>query len=101
MPRQRRGPESYKRRGPVREAYDYVLIVCEGAKSEPNYFNHLRHAYRLSSANLRVMSADGTDPMSIVSFAERQLKEMKYDRAYCGIRRKADTDSDGRRTGFR
>ena len=29
------------------------------------------------------MSADGTDPMSIVSFAERQLKEMKYDRAYC------------------
>ena len=37
MPRQRRGPESYKRRGPVREAYDYVLIVCEGAKSEPNY----------------------------------------------------------------
>jgi RloB-like protein len=60
-----------------------VLIVCEGAKSEPNYFNRLRNVYRLSSANVRITPAGGSDPMSIVSFAEDELARAGYDRAYC------------------
>jgi len=37
-----RRPESYRRLSPQREPYDYVLIVCEGEKTEPNYFYGLR-----------------------------------------------------------
>jgi RloB-like protein len=79
--RRRRTAGSYARRGPIREPYDRVLIVCEGKKTEPYYFGGLRLQYRLSSANIEITPADGTDPMSIVSFAEARLAE--YDRAFC------------------
>jgi hypothetical protein len=79
-----RRPESYRRRGPQREPYDSVLIVCEGGKTEPQYLDGLKHAFKLSSANIRVTSADGTDPVSIVRFAERLVnREGGYDRIYC------------------
>jgi hypothetical protein len=77
----RRTSGSYARRGPVREPYDRVLIVCEGEKTEPYYFAGLRLHYRLSSANIEITPANGTDPMSIVSFAEARLHQ--YDRAFC------------------
>jgi RloB-like protein len=79
-----RRPESYRRRGPQREPYDSVLIVCEGGKTEPQYLDGLKQAFKLSSANIRVTSADGTDPESIVRFAERLVnREGGYDRIYC------------------
>ena len=71
----------YARRGPAREPYALVLIVCEGAKTEPNYFNGLRIAERLSSANIKVTPADGSDPMSIVQYAERFAAA--YDKVFC------------------
>jgi RloB-like protein len=77
----RRAAGSYARRGPVREPYDRVLIVCEGKKTEPYYFRGLRLHYRLSSANIEIVPADGTDPLSIVSFAQTRLGD--YDRAFC------------------
>jgi hypothetical protein len=81
MGARRRTAGSYARRGPVREPYDRVLIVCEGAKTEPHYFGGLRLHYRLSSANIEITPANGTDPMSIVSFAEARLGD--YDRTFC------------------
>jgi hypothetical protein len=79
-----RRPDSYRRRGPQREPYDYVLVVCEGGKTEPQYLEGLKQAFKLSSANIRVTSADGTDPVSIVRFAERLVsREGGYDRIYC------------------
>jgi RloB-like protein len=79
-----RRPESYRRRGPQREPHDSVLIVCEGGKTEPQYLDGLKQAFKLSSANIRVTSADGTDPVSIVRFAERLVNgEGGYDRIYC------------------
>lgn len=79
--RQRRRPETYARRGPTREPYDVVLIVCEGTKTEPNYFGRLRTVYRLSSANIYITPADGSDPMSIVTYGEARLGD--FDRIYC------------------
>lgn len=78
-----RQPRSYARSGAIREPYDTVLIVCEGSKTEPHYFNRLRIVYRLSSANIKVMPADGSDPMSVVRYAEAELARGGYDRAYC------------------
>jgi RloB-like protein len=83
-----RHSESYRRRGPQREPYDSVLIVCEGEKTEPQYLDGLKRAFKLSSANIRVTPADGTDPVSIVRFAERLAnKDGGYDRVYCVIDR--------------
>jgi hypothetical protein len=78
-----RRAESYARRGPKREPYDSVLIVCEGGKSEPNYLGRLREIHRLSMANIRITPADGTDPMSVVAFAEKECARIEYDRVFC------------------
>jgi hypothetical protein len=66
MAKRGRAGRSYVRAGPTRQGFPYILIVCEGAKSEPNYLNRLRHAYRLSSARVRITPAGVTDPMGIV-----------------------------------
>jgi hypothetical protein len=83
MPRRPRTPASYARRGPQREPYDVVLIVCEGAKTEPFYFEGLRRAWRLSSANIHVRSAGYSDPPNLVAHALEALRNGDYDRAFC------------------
>jgi RloB-like protein len=83
MARRLRGAKSFRRAEPIREAYAFVLVVCEGTKSEPNYFKRLRHVYRLSSANVVITPANGNDPISIVEFAKCQLETKNYDRVYC------------------
>lgn len=80
---QKRSAKSYQRRGPQREPYDFIVIVCEGKKSETLYFEAIKTKYRLGNANIRVTSAPGTDPMSIVKYAEKLVEENGYDRAYC------------------
>jgi hypothetical protein len=88
-----RGPASYARRNPVREAYDYILIVCEGEKTEPFYFQGLKEAHRLSNANIVIMRADGTDQMSIVDTAEDRLSE-GYNRVFCVFDRDGHANYD-------
>jgi hypothetical protein len=83
MPRRPRTPASYARRGPQREPYDVVLIVCEGAKTEPFYFEGLRRAWRLSSANILVRSAGASYPPSLAAHALEALRGGGYDRAFC------------------
>jgi|SRR5579859_295043 len=83
MPRHPRTAASYARRGPQREPYDVVLIVCEGAKTEPHYFEGLKRAWRLSSANIHVQSTNASDPPNLVAYAVQQLKTGGYDRVFC------------------
>lgn len=78
-----RRPQSYARRAPTREPYDYVLIVCEGGKTEPNYFHGLRQAYRLSNANIHIANAGATDPLSIARYTDKRLTEDGFNRAFC------------------
>lgn len=91
---QGRAPGTYRRRGATREPYESVLIVCEGGKTEPNYFGGLRKEHRLSSINIKITSADGTDPMSIVSFAEQEIEREKYDRIFCVFDRDSHDNYD-------
>ena len=51
-----------------REAYQRILIVCEGTKTEPQYFNEIKRAKRLSNANIRIIPG-GVDPLSLVDIA--------------------------------
>lgn len=78
-----RSRNSYERRGPTREPYDVVIIVCEGGRTEPNYFNGLKVAHRLSSANVDVQPM-GMDPLNLVDHAIGELKtDSTLTHAYC------------------
>ena len=70
--RQRRQLERKQGR---RAPYDRILIVSEGGKTEPNYFNEIRKAYHLPMANIMALSSEsGTTPLQVVQDA-RELFE--------------------------
>lgn len=74
-----------RRRGPTREPYDRILIVCEGEKTEPSYFEDFRSHFRLSSANVEIVkNVMGSSPISVVECAvELYRRDRGYDRVYC------------------
>ena len=54
---------------------DRILIVSEGSKTEPLYFNEIRIDKRLPTANIAVSPSElGTEPTQVVEYA-RQLFE--------------------------
>lgn len=76
------------RRKARREPYDKVLIVCEGEKTEPNYFDELKDYYKLSSANVAVTGDCGSSPMSVVSHAQDLYRKAEksgdaFDKVFC------------------
>jgi hypothetical protein len=94
--RKQRLADSLKRKNSKRAPYDRVLIVCEGAKTEPNYFREIRDTYRLSTANIDICGEEcGSDPLNVVNYAIRQSREdSDYDRVYCVIDRDKHTTFD-------
>lgn len=74
-----------------KDAYDLVLIVCEGEKTEPYYFKDLMRMEKLSSVNISVIPSNGSDPVSVVDTAiekrEQQAKYLSFDAIYCIIDR--------------
>jgi len=83
--RKARHARSLRRRQAKRSSYDMVLIVCEGEKTEPNYFRALIDDFRLNTANVVVAgNTAGSSPAGIVHFALKEYrKEKEYDRVYC------------------
>ena len=71
-----------------RDPYEKVLIVCEGEKTEPNYFNKLKDHLELSSANVMVTGECASSPKSIVDYAIQRYKSEKstgdsFDKVFC------------------
>lgn len=58
-----------------RPSYERLLVVCEGSKTEPQYFQEIKQQCRLQSCILH--SDSGTAPFSVVTCAERIFKEGK------------------------
>lgn len=86
--RKAKSAKGLKRRASRREAYEKILIVCEGEKTEPNYFKEAREYYGLNTVNVEVRGDCGSDPMSIVRFAKQRFREEKdlgdpFDKVYC------------------
>ena len=76
------------RRKAQRQPYEKVLIVCEGSKTEPNYFNELRNHYELNSANIEISGDCGSSPINIWHYAQTRFNQEKhsgdpFDRVYC------------------
>lgn len=73
-----------RRKPPKRRAYPRVLIVCEGTKTEVNYFEEIRQKARIPSVHLQVISSSlGTDPQRVVEGAEKEFKKSKaFEKVY-------------------
>jgi hypothetical protein len=75
QPKHRQADRDLRRRAATRQRVERLLIVCEGSKTEPHYLEEIRQELRLSTTQLRVLpSAIGTDPLSVVSYAEQLFK---------------------------
>jgi len=76
------------RRNANRKPYDHVLIVCEGEKTEPYYFEEIRVHLDLDSANIKIDGNCDSSPKSVVDYAEdvfikERVKAGNYDRVFC------------------
>ncbi|MDQ7016611.1 MAG: RloB family protein [Gammaproteobacteria bacterium] len=86
--RRREAKKNLQRGRAKRAAYDRVLIVCEGQKTEPNYLNELIDTLRLNSANIEVDGGSDSSPDRLWLYAKRRYEDSKkqgdvYDRIYC------------------
>jgi len=87
--RRQRSKDSLRRKNGQRAPYDRVLIICEGAKTEPNYLKEIRDDYRLTTANIEILGKEcGSDPLSVINYAiQRFNKDKGYNRVYCVVDR--------------
>ena len=69
-----------------------LLIVCEGTKTEPHYFEALRAAYRDQLKGVEIRPSKGSAPISIVEHAEKLYTEnlmkvghrsLAFEAVYC------------------
>jgi hypothetical protein len=74
-----------RRRAGNRPLYDRILIVCEGQKTEPNYFKEIRQKARVPTAQVVVLPSDlGTGPRKVVQSAEAEFnaRGKAFERIY-------------------
>lgn len=92
-PRERQA-RKLARKKPTRPPFERVLIVTEGSKTEPLYFEDIRKQKRITAAHVVVLhSSAGTEPRQIVDYAEEKFGKTKaFDRVY------AVFDRDSHRT---
>lgn len=77
-----RQAESLRRARAKRDSYDTVLIVCEGEKTEPYYFQELRDDLRLNPFNIEITGdTRGSSPVNVVNYALKNHKD--YDKTFC------------------
>lgn len=82
-PRERQA-RKLARKKPSKPKYDRVLIVTEGSKTEPIYFEDIRKQMRIPSAHIEILHSEfGTQPRQIVDFAhEHFLKTREFEKIY-------------------
>jgi hypothetical protein len=91
MSRKARNIRALGRQNPKRSSYDRVLIVCEGGKTEPGYFDALVDDLKLNTANVEVDGDSNSSPRSVVEYAKKRYKDdlringksAGFDRVYC------------------
>lgn len=78
----RGGNRGFERRPPYRDPGRRVIIVCEGSKTEPQYFDAIRKELRLPTVQVIVTKASGTDPRNVVDDAIAKRKELIDDQRW-------------------
>ncbi len=100
MNRVRRGARraaTFQRKAPQLSG-DLILIVCEGAETEPRYFEALKRLWKIHPVQLRVRGREcGSDPLSVVTHAARIQEEarkngMRFDQVWNVMDKDAHTN---------
>ena len=81
-----------KRRTNFRETRKVILIVCEGTKTEPNYFEEMGKHLRINT----VVEIDGTgrNTLDLVSYSSERKNEGDFDEVWCVFDKDDFSDSD-------
>ena len=80
-----------ERRRPHLSGKPRILILCEGARTEPTYFNWLKYDKRLTSVVVRPPRARQIGPPGLLKRARNELRtDPGWDEIYCVL------DHDGR-----
>ena len=92
-----RSRQSLRRKSQNRSSRYYVLIVCEGAETEPTYFKalcaHLQLGGKVKIAGKECQSA----PIKVIEYANREKKNAERDRnPYDAAWAVVDRDQHGR-----
>jgi len=66
------------------------LIVCEGSRTEPAYFESLIQNFRLHAIRVQVMASDDSEPINVVELAIAKKKKgvapgLPYSQIWCVI----------------
>ncbi len=85
-------PKNFQRRPSRRSPKARVLVVCEGAYTEPLYFRAMKDRLRLNT--LVVTATKGVDPRTLVNIASEEDRMEKqngerFDSVYCVFDRNA------------
>ncbi|WP_193754385.1 RloB family protein [Pseudomonas parafulva] len=87
--RSEKSASSFERKRESKDPGKRYLIVCEGSKTEPNYFRELRHDLRIRTATIEICGEEcGSDPVSVYEYAvavAKNEKGAKFDAVYCVI----------------
>lgn len=89
----KRAKNKISRRKPTRPLNKVILIVCEGKKTEKNYFQRLKECLNLISVSIEIFPSPHPTPLQVVKYAKQKAKEVgECDEIYCVFDR--DTHSD-------
>ena len=92
MPRKQANSRGYSpRKVDIREVRQRFLIVCEGAKTEPNYFRSFRVPKDVVEINVQGF---GENPSKLVDRAEELQEQEAYDQVWCVFDRDSWTPED-------
>lgn len=87
-----KGSRGYsQRKVDTREVKQRFLIVCEGEKTEPNYFRSFRVPKDVIEIDIKGF---GENPSKLVKRAEELQKEEEYDQVWCVFDRDSWTPQD-------
>lgn len=87
-PRKPRHFSDLKRNKPQRSPSKRILIVCEGEKTEPNYFEEIRKKLELVTTDVVITGDCDSSPDQVLTEAEKLYKESvdeqnKFDLVFC------------------
>ena len=86
-PHRARSRQNTRRGRPFRDTHVRVLIVCEGSKTERNYFSDLASHYRLSDGTVTVVGLGETPERVVEDAKSRRYHESRtgdsYDKVFC------------------
>lgn len=67
----------------IEKSGDIILIVCEGTKTEPDYFLSLRNEWKISPAQIKVLDKkSGWTPLKLVKEAKKCKEEIEQQKGY-------------------